>query len=237
MSLRPVSRGSVRRPAPGGTRYAGWHHVRHTRRIDLLGASAELGLRNERGSQPGFGPTHPPAVQRQRARTWGEFSARATKRGRPRPHNDSWIAACCLNHGLALATLNLKDFDDFRVYEGLSLRLLAVGAVEGRRPDTEQNISRAGNGIGDLGDPQPVDTAVGPGNPMLASDMRPKPWCSGRSATGPALALACACERGSGQTNPRSRSWSPRNADRGTCARTRCCRPAWTLTADRTGWT
>lgn len=55
------------------------------------------------------------------ARVWGEISARATKRGRPRPHNDSWIAACCLNYGLPLATLNLKDFEDFRIYEGLRI--------------------------------------------------------------------------------------------------------------------
>jgi predicted nucleic acid-binding protein len=55
------------------------------------------------------------------ARMWGEISARATKRGRPRPHNDSWIAACCLNYGLPLATFNLKDFDDFRIYEGLQI--------------------------------------------------------------------------------------------------------------------
>lgn len=55
------------------------------------------------------------------ARIWGEMSARATKRGRPRPHNDSWIAACCLHYNLPLATFNLKDFDDFRVYEGLRI--------------------------------------------------------------------------------------------------------------------
>ena len=43
------------------------------------------------------------------------------RRGRPRPMNDSWIAACCLAHGLPLATLNVKDFDDFRRHDGLDL--------------------------------------------------------------------------------------------------------------------
>ena len=30
------------------------------------------------------------------ARTWGEIVGSAARRGRPRPVNDSWIAACCL---------------------------------------------------------------------------------------------------------------------------------------------
>jgi hypothetical protein len=55
------------------------------------------------------------------ARTWGEISARAARRGRLRPQNDSWIAACCLVYGLPLATLNLKDFEDFAEYEGLTI--------------------------------------------------------------------------------------------------------------------
>jgi toxin FitB len=52
---------------------------------------------------------------------WGRISADARRRGRPRPANDTWIAACCLVHGLPLATLNLKDFEDFRDHEGLVL--------------------------------------------------------------------------------------------------------------------
>jgi predicted nucleic acid-binding protein len=55
------------------------------------------------------------------ARRWGEISAYATKRGRPRPQNDSWIAACCLVYDLPLATLNVKDFVDFAEYEGLRI--------------------------------------------------------------------------------------------------------------------
>jgi toxin FitB len=52
---------------------------------------------------------------------WGQLQARAQHRGRPRPVNDTWIAACCLVDELPLATLNTKDFVDFATYEGLVL--------------------------------------------------------------------------------------------------------------------
>jgi predicted nucleic acid-binding protein len=55
------------------------------------------------------------------ADTYGVLSAAGMRRGRPRPMNDMWIAACCLTHGLPLATLNVKDFDDFKVHHGLGL--------------------------------------------------------------------------------------------------------------------
>lgn len=55
------------------------------------------------------------------ARVWGEMSAYAQRRGRPRPQNDTWIAACCLAFGVPLATLNVKDYKDFAEYEGLEL--------------------------------------------------------------------------------------------------------------------
>jgi len=55
------------------------------------------------------------------AQMWGALRARATGRGRPRPTNDTWIAACCLVHGLPLATFNTKDFVDFAQYENLVL--------------------------------------------------------------------------------------------------------------------
>src|SRR5712691_9487646 len=54
-------------------------------------------------------------------RTWGRISAEASARGRARPGNGSWIAACCVSHGLPLATLNVKDFADYAQYEGLTL--------------------------------------------------------------------------------------------------------------------
>ena len=55
------------------------------------------------------------------ATKWGGIIAYADRRGRPRPVNDSWIAACCLTYDLPLATLNVGHFDDFVEYEGLRL--------------------------------------------------------------------------------------------------------------------
>ncbi len=55
------------------------------------------------------------------ARKWGEISGYADKRGRPRPVNDTWIAACCLAFDLPLATMNVSDFQDFVEHEGLVL--------------------------------------------------------------------------------------------------------------------
>jgi len=52
---------------------------------------------------------------------WGELSVTAEQRGRPRPINDTWIAACCLVADLPLATLNLKDFKDFVEHDGLRI--------------------------------------------------------------------------------------------------------------------
>ena len=55
------------------------------------------------------------------ATIWGRLSAEATLRGRPRPVNDMWIAACCLAYEVPLATLNLKDYEDFTEYHGLRI--------------------------------------------------------------------------------------------------------------------
>jgi predicted nucleic acid-binding protein len=55
------------------------------------------------------------------ATIWGEIQAHAQLRGRPRPVNDSWIAACCLARELPLATLNTKDYVDYAEHEGLVL--------------------------------------------------------------------------------------------------------------------
>jgi toxin FitB len=52
---------------------------------------------------------------------WGQLSVGSERRGRPRPINDTWIAACCMLADLPLATLNLKDFGDFAEHEGLRL--------------------------------------------------------------------------------------------------------------------
>jgi len=48
------------------------------------------------------------------AAIWGRLSAAAIQRGRPRPVNDMWVAACCLAYEVPLATLNLKDYEDFK---------------------------------------------------------------------------------------------------------------------------
>lgn len=55
------------------------------------------------------------------ARTWGELAGAAQLRGRPRPQNDTWIAACCLRYQVPLVTLNTADFTDFAVGHGLVL--------------------------------------------------------------------------------------------------------------------
>ncbi|MFI5842213.1 PIN domain-containing protein [Catenuloplanes sp. NPDC051500] len=52
---------------------------------------------------------------------WGELQGRAERRGRPRPANDTWIAASCIIEGVPLATFNTKDFEDFATYDGLRL--------------------------------------------------------------------------------------------------------------------
>jgi len=55
------------------------------------------------------------------AATWGVLSAAAVARGGPRPVNDMWIAACCLTYDLPLATLNLKDYEDFATHHGMRI--------------------------------------------------------------------------------------------------------------------
>ena len=55
------------------------------------------------------------------ATTWGRLDAHAQARGRPRPINDMWVAACCIAYGVPLATFNVKDFEDFARHDGLAL--------------------------------------------------------------------------------------------------------------------
>jgi predicted nucleic acid-binding protein len=54
------------------------------------------------------------------AMTWGQLQARAQRRGRPRPVNDTWIAACRPVHRLPLAIFKTRDFADFAQYDGLN---------------------------------------------------------------------------------------------------------------------
>jgi predicted nucleic acid-binding protein len=55
------------------------------------------------------------------ARVWGRLAAAALRRGRPRPQNDTWVAACCARHRLPLITLNVGDFADYAEHDGLDL--------------------------------------------------------------------------------------------------------------------
>jgi toxin FitB len=55
------------------------------------------------------------------AARWGQIQAAGQLRGRPRPVNDSWIAACCLARDLPLVTFNTKDYIDFAEHDGLTL--------------------------------------------------------------------------------------------------------------------
>lgn len=55
------------------------------------------------------------------ARKWGQITAYSQLRGRPRPYDDSWIAACALAYDLPLATLNVKHFQDYVEHEGLAI--------------------------------------------------------------------------------------------------------------------
>jgi toxin FitB len=55
------------------------------------------------------------------ATIWGRIQAAAILRGRARPQNDTWVAACCLERGIPLATRNVKDYIDFADHDGLTL--------------------------------------------------------------------------------------------------------------------
>jgi predicted nucleic acid-binding protein len=55
------------------------------------------------------------------AKTWGRLAGAAQLRGRPRPQNDTWIAASCLRYAVPLLTMNRKDFKDFADHHGLVL--------------------------------------------------------------------------------------------------------------------
>jgi predicted nucleic acid-binding protein len=52
-------------------------------------------------------------VDREVCSQWAKLAAAAERRGRPRPVNDMWVAACCLAADVPLATYNRADFDDF----------------------------------------------------------------------------------------------------------------------------
>lgn len=45
------------------------------------------------------------------ARRWGRLQGEALRRGKPLPVIDSWIAATAQEHGLAVVTRNIGDFE------------------------------------------------------------------------------------------------------------------------------
>jgi toxin FitB len=79
------------------------------------------GSQRRAGLRAFFASVVVPPSSFQVATVWGEIQAHARLRGRPRPINDSWVAACCLARELPLATFNIKDFVDFEQHEGLEL--------------------------------------------------------------------------------------------------------------------
>ena len=82
---------------------------------------APLGSQRRAGPRAFFASVFVLTASHQAATVWGEIQAHARLRGRPRPINDSWVAACCLARGLPLATLNIKDYADFAEHESLEL--------------------------------------------------------------------------------------------------------------------
>lgn len=88
---------------------ARWTHLR------------DLGERRRRAIDRWVSGQHVIGGSPEVARKWGEITAHAIRRGRPRPNNDAWIAAVCLHYGWPLATLNVRDFSDFVEHEGLQI--------------------------------------------------------------------------------------------------------------------
>lgn len=60
-------------------------------------------------------------VDRGACSEWAKLAASAERRGRPRPVNDMWVAACCLAADLPVVTYNHGDFEDFEQYHGLRI--------------------------------------------------------------------------------------------------------------------
>jgi hypothetical protein len=46
--------------------------------------------------------------------------------------NDTWVAACCVVHGVPLATFNVKDYADIATHDGLRLLDAGTGPVRPR---------------------------------------------------------------------------------------------------------
>ncbi|MEU4687494.1 hypothetical protein [Actinoplanes sp. NPDC023714] len=66
-------------------------------------------------------PARPQTTRRLVEPLAARLIGRRPLRSRPRPMNDMWIAACRLTYDLPLATLNLRDYQDFREHHGLRI--------------------------------------------------------------------------------------------------------------------
>lgn len=111
-------------PAPMAARLVGWEpcitfvtygELTQWVRLRLWGTQRQAKLADWLAAQPVIHGDEDVAT------VWGQLSARAMQDGRPRPTNDSWIAACCLTYGLPLATFNVKDFAYYVDHHGLRL--------------------------------------------------------------------------------------------------------------------
>jgi toxin FitB len=97
------------------------HHICHARELTQWAELRQWDRRNRDALESWLSGVIILPHSEEVARTWGRISAAAIQRGRARPANDTWIAACTLTYGLPLATLNVKDFKDYAEHEGLNL--------------------------------------------------------------------------------------------------------------------
>jgi predicted nucleic acid-binding protein len=78
---------------------------------------------------PGTGADHPDWLSRIAvlpgdeavAATWGGCPRQPSGAGDHGRSTTCGSAACCLTHGIPLATLNLKDYEDFNQHHGLRI--------------------------------------------------------------------------------------------------------------------
>ena len=78
-------------------------HLRHLRRADQWTFVRQWGPRSLDTMRTFLAALVVLPYDQRVATSWGEIQAHAQLRGRPRPINDSWIAACCLARELPLA--------------------------------------------------------------------------------------------------------------------------------------
>lgn len=75
------------------------------------------------------------------ATPWGEIQAYAQLRGRARPANDSWPAACCLVRELPLATFDIRDY----AISGITPTSRSTRVSNSSAEDTRRGMARGMN--------------------------------------------------------------------------------------------